>query len=176
ESFFRHDDERRKRASAGALAISTVTVKHHHRFCCGFVANRAASASATKGYVYCGHKTSSFLRAMWFVVPDPPLVRRGLWITLRRVLPLLLAPERSDIEVVPGIPHLLVAAVVDEVGAEHAVAVADERVRAVPLVHAEVGVEVVRDGVPGHLPAHPRLHSLDVRLRRPRDERERSVT
>src|SRR5213082_3616609 len=102
---------------------------------------------------------------MWFVVPDPPLVRRGLWITLRRVLPLLLAPERSDIEVVPGIPHLLVAAVVDEVGAEHAVAVADERVRAVPLVHAEVGVEAIRDGVPRHLPAHSRLQARDVRLR-----------
>src|SRR2546430_13315670 len=49
--------------------------------------------------------------------------------------------------VVPSIPHLLVAAVVDEVGAEQAVAVADERVRAMPLVHAEVGVEVVRHGV-----------------------------
>ena len=46
ESFRRHDDERGKRASAGLLAISTVTVKHHNRFCCGFVANRAASASA----------------------------------------------------------------------------------------------------------------------------------
>jgi hypothetical protein len=46
ESFRRHDDERRKRTSAGSLAISTVTVKHHNRFCCGFVANRAASASA----------------------------------------------------------------------------------------------------------------------------------
>src|SRR5439155_19176959 len=103
---------------------------------------------------------------MWFVVPDPPLVRRGLWITLRRILPLLLAPERSDIEVVPGIPHLLVAAVVDEVGAEHLVAVADERVRAMPLVHAEVGVEVVRHGVPGdQFPAYPRLQALEVRLR-----------
>jgi hypothetical protein len=46
ESFRRHDDERRIRTSAGLLAISTVTVKHHNRFCCGFVANRAASASA----------------------------------------------------------------------------------------------------------------------------------
>src|SRR5207248_11166512 len=60
ESFGRHDHVRRKRTSARSLAITTVTVKHHHRFCCGFVANRAASASATKGYVYCGHKTSSF--------------------------------------------------------------------------------------------------------------------
>jgi len=33
-------------------------------------------------------------------------------------------------------------------------------------------VEVFGDGVPGHLPAHPRLHALDVRLRRPRGERE----
>src|SRR5205823_6668089 len=86
---------------------------------------------------------------MWFVVPDPPLVRRGLWITLRRVLPLLLTPERSDVEVVPGVPHLLIAAVIDEVASKHAVAVADERVRAVPLVHAEVGVELLRHGRPG---------------------------
>src|SRR4029453_17978698 len=59
ESFRRHDDEGRKRTSAGSLAISTVTVKHHHRFCCGFVANRAASASAREGCGYCNHKTGS---------------------------------------------------------------------------------------------------------------------
>src|SRR5207244_11789370 len=73
--------------------------------------------------------------------------------------------------------HLLVAAVVDEVGAEQAVAIADERVRAMPLVHAEVGVEVVRHGVPGdELPAHPRLQALDVRLRGARCEHESGVT
>ena len=55
-----------------------------------------------------------------FVVPVPPLVRRGLRVALRRVLPLLLAPERSHVEVAPGAPHRLVAAAVDEVGAEHA--------------------------------------------------------
>ena len=32
-----------------------MTVKHHHRFCCGFVANRAARASAGEGCGYCGH-------------------------------------------------------------------------------------------------------------------------
>src|SRR2546423_9379669 len=88
------------------------------------------------------------------VVPIPPLVRRSLRIALRRVLPLLLTPERSDVEVVPSVSHLLITAAVDEVGAEHAaVAVTDERVRAVPLVHAEVFVEVVRYGVPRHLPS-----------------------
>ena len=46
EGFRRHDDERRKRASAGSLAIPAMTVNHHHRFSCGFVPNRAASASA----------------------------------------------------------------------------------------------------------------------------------
>src|SRR5207302_9386626 len=124
---------------------------------------------------FIGYNGLCFSRAVWFVVPDPPLVRRGLGVALRRILPLLLAPERSQVEVAPSAPHRLVAAVVDEVGAEHAVAVADERVRAVPLLHAEVGAEVVRHGVPGHLPAHPRLHTLDVRLRRPRDERESGV-
>src|SRR5438067_7977524 len=119
------------------------------------------------------HQAGSILICfVWFVVPDPPLVRRSLGVALRRVLPLLLAPERSDIEVVPSVPHLLIATLIDEVGAEHAVAIPDERVRAVPLVHAEVLVEVVRYGVPGHLPTHPRLHALDVLLRRARGERE----
>jgi hypothetical protein len=51
----------------------------------------------------------------------------------------------------------------------------DEWVRAVPFVYVEVGVELVADGVPGHLPAHPRLHPCDVRLRRARGEDERGV-
>src|SRR5207248_2550467 len=97
-------------------------------------------------------------------------------VALRRVLPLLLASERSDVEVVPSAPHLLVAAVVDEVGAENTVTIADECVRAVPLVHAEVGVETILDGVPRHLPVHPRFHAFDVRLRRPRSEYESGVT
>src|SRR5207245_11610605 len=92
-----------------------------------------------------------------FVVPDPPLVRRGLRVALRRVLPLLLAPERTHVEVAPGAPKRLVAAVVEEVRAKYAVSVAEERVCAVPLVHAEVGVEVVGHRVPRHLPAHARL-------------------
>jgi hypothetical protein len=48
---------------------------------------------------------------------------------------------------------------------KHALAVAEEHVMAVPLIHAEVDVEAVGDGVPGHLPAHPRLQARDVRLR-----------
>src|SRR4030095_10557621 len=63
-----------------------------------------------------------------FVVADPPLISAGLRTTLRRVLPLFLAAERSDVEVVPSAPHLLIAAVVNKVGAKHAVAVADERI------------------------------------------------
>src|SRR5271166_667770 len=91
------------------------------------------------------------------VVPVPPFVRRGLGVALRRVLPNLLSAKRCDVEVAPGGPYGLIAAVVDEIGAEHVRAVAEEHVMAVPLIHAEVGVEVVGDGVPGHLPAHPRL-------------------
>jgi hypothetical protein len=45
----------------------------------------------------------------------------------------------------------------------------------VPLVDAEVGVEVVGDRVPGDLPAHPGLPALDVGLGGARDERERGV-
>src|SRR5260370_21926375 len=67
------------------------------------------------------------------VVPVPPLVGRGLRVAFRRVLPGLLASERGRIEVAPGAPPPLVAAAVDEVGAEHLVAVAEEHVVAVPL-------------------------------------------
>src|SRR5262245_17892434 len=88
------------------------------------------------------------------VVPVPPLVRLRLRVTLRRVFPLLLASERRDVEVIPGAPHLLVATAVDEIRAEHVGAVADEGIRAVPLVDAEINVEAVRDAVPGHLPLH----------------------
>src|SRR5215210_489712 len=77
------------------------------------------------------------------VVQVPPLVRGRLRIALRRVLPLLLAPERGDVEVGPGAAHRLVAAVVDEVRAEDpAVVLSYEGVGAVPLTHVEVGVEV----------------------------------
>src|SRR5215813_10980683 len=109
------------------------------------------------------------------VVPVPPLVRRGLGVTLWRVLPSLLTAERRDIEVAPCGPHRLVAAVVDEVCAEHLVAVADECIVAVPLVHAEVNVEAVCDGVPRHLPTHSRLQALDILLWRTRSIRERGV-
>src|SRR6202140_2188223 len=91
-----------------------------------------------------------------FVVPVPPRVRWGLRVALGRVLPVLLTSERGQVEVAPGAPHRFVATIVDEVGAVHIVVVPDERVRPVPFVHAEVGVEAVGHGVPGHLPVHPR--------------------
>src|SRR6266446_2102916 len=52
------------------------------------------------------HQAGSIeIRPVRFVVPDPPLVRRGLGVALRRVLPLLLAPERSQVEVAPRAPQ-----------------------------------------------------------------------
>src|SRR5215213_4282204 len=108
-------------------------------------------------------------------MPVPPFVRRRLRITLRRVFPLLLPPERSYVEVVPSVPHLLIAAIIDEVGSKNPLAVADECIRAVPLVHAKVFVEAVCNGVPRHLPPHRCLHALDVRLWCTRSKRERRV-
>src|ERR1700740_2078096 len=98
------------------------------------------------------------------VVPVPPLVRWSLGVTFWRVLPCLLTAERRDVEVAPGSPHRLVAAAVDEVCAEHPVTVADECIVAVPFSDAEVRVEAVCDGIPGHLPPHPRLQARDVHL------------
>src|SRR5689334_10202301 len=92
------------------------------------------------------------------VVVAPPLVRRRLRVTLGRVLPRLLPAERGDVEVRPGPTHRLVTARVDEVGAEDvAVVVADERVRAVPLVDTMVAVEVVEHREPRDVPSHARL-------------------
>jgi hypothetical protein len=86
-------------------------------------------------------------------------------MTVRRVLPLLLPPERRDVDVAPGAPHHLVAAGVDGVRAEAAATVPDECVGAVRLVHTEVGVETAGQGVPRHLPIPPGLQTLDVGLR-----------
>src|SRR5215216_2185059 len=41
------------------------------------------------------------------VVVVPPLVRRGLRVALGRVLPLLLASERGDVEIAPGGAYVL---------------------------------------------------------------------
>src|SRR5260221_3934525 len=115
-------------------------------------------------------------RLVVLVVEVPPQIGLGLRVALGRVLPLLLAAERGDVEIGPGAAQRLVAALVDEVRAEDPVVViAVEGVGAVPLVNAEVGVEVVGDRVPGNVPAHPRLPALDVDLRGARDVRERGV-
>src|SRR5258705_13801377 len=71
------------------------------------------------------------------VVPVPPLVRPALGVAFRRVLPLLLTPERRHVEIAPDGALRLFAAGADEVGAEHALAVADERVVAVPVIHPD---------------------------------------
>src|SRR4029453_5922586 len=110
------------------------------------------------------------------VVIVPPLVRRGLRVTLRRVLPLLLAAERGDVEVVPGAPHLLVAAGVDQIGAEDPVVLAEKRLGALPLVDVEVFIEVVGDRVPGDvLPSVALLQALDLGLGGARGEHQRRV-
>src|SRR5215475_14795709 len=69
-------------------------------------------------------------RGVWDItlVPVPPFVRSALGVARRRVLPSLLTAERRHVEVAPGGAHRFVAAAVDEVGAEHTLAVADERV------------------------------------------------
>src|SRR5271154_7240219 len=108
-------------------------------------------------------------------MPVPPLVRRSLGVTFWRVLPSLLPAERREVEVAPGAPYRLVAAVVSEVCAEPPVAIAEEHVVPVPFIDAEVLVEAVGDGVPRHLPAHPRLQARDVRLRGAGDIRKGGV-
>src|SRR5690348_14447430 len=100
------------------------------------------------------------------VVVVPPRVRRSLRIALRRVFPRLLAAERRDVQVTPGASHRLVTPAVNEVRPVDPLAVANECVVAVPLVHAEVLVKVVGEAVPrDQLPAHALLQALDLGLR-----------
>src|SRR5262245_32722288 len=90
---------------------------------------RCALAFSEGGFASVGHFDPLLVgrgTSLVAVVPVPPLVCRRLRVAFRRVLPLLLTSERGDVEIVPGAPHLLVAAVVDEVGAEDSVAIADE--------------------------------------------------
>src|ERR1043166_1176318 len=95
------------------------------------------------------------------VVPVPPFIWLGLGVTFRRIFPSLLAAERREVEIAPCCSHRFVAAIVDEVGAEDLLAIAEKHIMAVPLVHTEVFVEAVGDGVPRHLPAHPRFEARD---------------
>src|SRR5215472_13256193 len=121
---------------------------------CGGDARLSTSAAPADLFENSGR---SFVAAV-LIVPIPPLIRCCLRITFGRIFPFLLPSERCDVEIVPCASHLFVAAIIDEVRAKHAVAIADERIRTVPLVHAEVLVEVIRDRIPGdELPAHTRL-------------------
>jgi hypothetical protein len=80
------------------------------------------------------------------VVPVPPLVGFGLWVTLRGVFPGLLASERRGVKVAPDAAQGLIASAVDEVGAEDLVLpITEKHVGSVPPVHSEVEVEAVRD-------------------------------
>src|SRR5215217_2948077 len=170
-----------RRSTRASVVSQSCSACHQRRITSSFVqASKTAWTAARnvrsmRSVVFSVIRRERSVAVFVLVVQPPPLVGRGLRIALGGVLPLFLSPERGDVEIGPRGAHRLVAAAVDEVGAEDHVAVADEGVRAVPLVHAEVGIEVVRDRVPGHLPAHPRLPALDVLLRRPRDERQRGV-
>src|SRR4029077_13938132 len=57
-------------------------------------------------------------RVVVLVVEVPPAVARGLRVALGRVLPVVLAAQRGHVEIGPGAAERLVAARVDEVGAE----------------------------------------------------------
>src|SRR5215469_3149291 len=85
-------------------------------------------APSKGGFAGVGHLDPFRVRrglSLVVVVPVPPLIRWGLRVTLGRVLPRLLTPKRRHVEIAPGSAHRLVATFVDEVGAEHALAVAD---------------------------------------------------
>src|SRR5262245_53228405 len=170
-----------RRSTDASVVSQSCSACHQRRMTSSLVhASNTASAGASnarcmRSVVLSVTRRARSVAVLVLVVLVPPLVRRGLRVALRRVLPLLLASQRRDVQVGPGAAHMLVAAAVDEVGAEDLLVVADEGVGAVPLAHPEVGVEVVRDGVPRHRPAHALLEPLDVLLRRARGVRECGV-
>src|SRR5919106_4225517 len=122
----------------------------------------------------------SFSASWVLVMAAPPLVRRGLRIARRRVLPVLLPAEGCQVEEGPDAAERLDAAPGREVRAIDVVAVAEEDAEAESLARvsrdAEVGVEVAAGrGVPRDRPAHALLVRLDVRQRRARHQGKRGV-
>src|SRR5215218_10250626 len=76
------------------------------------VGSRAARSALRGGCVRKGMLEGAGIVVL--VMEVPPCVRLALRIALGRVLPLLLAAERGDVEVGPGGAQGLVAALVDE--------------------------------------------------------------
>ena len=90
--------------------------------------------------------------------------------------PTALGARAGDIEIAPGRAQLLIAARVDEVRAEDLIALTDEGVVSVPLVDAEILVEVVGERIPrDEFPAHPLLQALDLGLGGAGDIHQRRV-
>ncbi len=116
--------------------------------------NAASPASDTATHWAVGRRARDVA-----VVPVPPFVRTALRIAFRRIFPNLLSPKCGHVEIAPQRAHPLIAAGIDEVGAENPVAFAEEGVVAMPFIDAEVGIEAVGDRVPGHPPAHARLEA-----------------
>src|SRR4051812_1887864 len=85
--------------SVGSRAASAAEVHAVPPLDARFVeAESAPSFSPDPGGVLCAQSVRS-LRSGVRIVPVPPLIRRGLGIAIGRVLPHLLTPERSDVEV-----------------------------------------------------------------------------
>src|SRR5204862_2402329 len=127
----------------------------------------------------------SILRISVLVVPAPPLVGLRLRVPRRRVFPLLLPAQRSQVEEGPQAAERLDAALRGEVRAKDVAAAANEGAEAERLavlvdvllrclrtdaeVDAEVGLE---RRVPRDRPAHALPVGLDLGDRGPGDERE----
>src|SRR5712664_3097952 len=129
---WRHPRLFEQRISTAAIRLRPPIRHHWMTFHCksnSLARFRLCVALSEGGFSNVGHLDPLRVRrglGVVVVVPVPPLVRRRLGVTPWRVLPNLLTAERRDVEVAPGGPHRLVAAVVDEVGTEKFVAVAAE--------------------------------------------------
>src|SRR5215212_4997807 len=108
-----------RRSTSASVVSQSCSACHQRRITSSLVqASKTAWAGAWKvrsmrSVVF--SVTRGSLAVVVLVVQVPPLVRRGLRVALRRVLPHLLAPQGGDVEVAPGAAHVLVAAGVDEV-------------------------------------------------------------
>src|SRR5262249_38703722 len=96
----RRSEAMRREISIPTVAAMTTTPSLRREQLRGDV--RLCVAPSEGGFSSIGHRDPFRVRrglGVVVVVPVPPLVRQRLRVAFRRVLPLLLPPERSDVEV-----------------------------------------------------------------------------
>src|ERR1700722_467503 len=131
-------------------------------------------ANGPRSFAACAMTSGAAARGV-FIMQAPPTIGRAPLDALRRILPILLPPERRQIEEGPDAAQHLDAAPAGEIGTKQAVGATEENVKAKAAIHAEVGVEIIEGRIPRHRPAHALFEFLDIGDRGARHKRKRSI-